>query len=170
MNWVQHQGKVSSPNTNTNTSVIVSSIRNKYKRQSTHTHNNINSPLFVNTVCVVRTMWEHQIWIRCAPVFRRHFVKYACMNTNVDALVLVFSFYIFYFFDFFHSLTLIRGVLQDIIFSHGVPALRTELFCKSCAKSKDVLTLFHEKNSIRNFTRWLQKSMKINLLWWIILF
>lgn len=29
--------------------------------------------------------------------------------------------------------TLIRSMLQDIIFSHGVPALRTELFCNRVA-------------------------------------
>lgn len=66
-----------------------------------------------------------------APVFRSVCVSlmHVCVRmVEWDAVVLVFSF----LFRFSQS-NLIHSVLQDIIFSHGVPAMRTELFCNRVA-------------------------------------
>lgn len=62
--------------------------------------------------------------------FGRRRIIYACVSVYadgvLDAVVLVF-------FPLFTNSNHIHSMLQDIIFSHGVPAMRTELFCNRVA-------------------------------------
>lgn len=103
MNWVQHQGKVSSPNTNTITSVIVSSIRNKYKRQSTHTQQHQLSTVREHRVCCannVRTSNMDSVRACFSPSFRQICMyEYECRCFSIGIFVLYILFFRFLSFS-----------------------------------------------------------------------
>lgn len=135
-NVTRIQTQANTPSKNFYPSVTASSFRRLHcvRTQTPHTRKYMKSSTrYVYDANNVRTSNMDSVRLFFA-VDSLH----AYMNTNVwDAVsVLVFVLYFFPSFVFDVVLvivTLIHNMFQDIIFSHGVPALRTELFCDRVA-------------------------------------